>query len=396
MNSIQNFFNSILQQIPNVLYAVLLLVVAFVAATIVKNLVTNLLKAVKAENVLSKLGIQDTTTGSSIDFVAKLAYFVTFLLFLPGVLDKLGMHSVSSPITSMVNNFLGFIPKIIGAAIILAVGLFVAKIIKELLVPVLKAIKVDMLQEKAGINNEEAPTFSTVIANVLYGVIVLVVITAALDQLGIATISNPANEIVNAIFAAIPNVLEAIIIIAIGVFIAKLAAKLLQAVLAGVGADSLIEKITGNPAKNLVLSKAISAVVQYVLVIIFLVQGIYVLNLPVLTGIGTAIIGYMPAVLAAVIILAIGIFAANTAEAALVKKFPEAKAGVLVAKTAIYVLVAFLGLSQLGVANAIVETTFILIVAAVCVAFAIAFGIGGRQFAANSLDKLEKKMEEKK
>lgn len=396
MNSIQNFFNSILQQIPNVLYAVLLLIVAFVAATIVKNLVTNLLKAVKAENVLSKLGIQDTTTGSSIDFVAKLAYFVTFLLFLPGVLDKLGMHSVSSPITSMVNNFLSFIPKIIGAAIILAVGLFVAKIIKELLVPVLKAIKVDMLQEKAGINKEEAPAFSTVIANVLYGVIVLVVITAALDQLGIATISKPANEIVNAIFASIPNVLEAIIIIAIGVFIAKLAAKLLQAVLAGVGADSLIEKITGNPAKNLVLSKAISAVVQYVLVIIFLVQGIYVLNLPVLTGIGTAIIGYMPAVLAAVIILAIGIFAANTAEAALIKKFPEAKAGVLVAKTAIYVLVAFLGLSQLGVANAIVETTFILIVAAVCVAFAIAFGIGGRQFAANSLDKLEKKMEEKK
>ncbi len=64
-----------------------------------------------------------------------------------------------------------------------------------------------------------------------------------------------------------------------------------------------------------------------------------------------------------------------------------------VAKFAIYVLVAFLCLSQLGVATAIVETTFILIIAALCVAFAIAFGVGGRNFASNTLEKLEKKMD---
>jgi len=94
-----------------------------------------------------------------------------------------------------------------------------------------------------------------------------------------------------------------------------------------------------------------------------------------------------------VIILAVGLFAANTAEAALVKKFPNAKASAMIAKVAIYVLVAFLCLSQLGVATAIVETTFILIMAALCVAFAVAFGIGGRTFAANTLDRLEKKID---
>jgi hypothetical protein len=396
MNSIQNFFNSILQQIPDIIYAIILLIVAFIVAGIVKNLVVKLLKAVNAEEFLGKLGVKDTSTGSSIAFVAKLAYFITFLLFLPGVLDKLGMYSVSTPITNMVNSFLAFIPNLVGAGIIVAVGLFIAKIIKELLVPVLKAIKVDALQDKAGIESSEATSFSTIIANVIYAVIVLVVITAALDQLGIAAISKPANTIVNVIFAAIPNVLEAIIIIAVGVFIAKLVAKLLETVLAGVGADSLIEKITGTPAKKVVLSKAIGTVVQYVLAIIFIVQGINVLNLPVLTGIGTAVIGYMPAVLAAVIIIAIGAFAAEMAKNAILKKFPEAKGGALAVKTAIYVLVAFLGLSQLGVANAIVETTFILIVAAVCVAFAIAFGVGGRKFAADTLDELEKKINEKK
>lgn len=390
-----DFIYSLLGMIPNVVFAILLLIVAFVAAKIVKSLVLKLLKAVKAESFLNKLGVKDTATNSSVEFVAKLAYFVTFLLFLPGVLDKLGMQSVSSPITGMVNDFLAFIPKLVAAGIIIAVGMFIANIVKELLVPVLKAIKVDALQEKAGIEASENTAFSNIIANVIYGVILLVVITAALDQLGIAAISEPASAIVSSIFAMIPNVLGAIVIIAIGVIIAKLVAKLLENLLAGVGADTLIEKVTGTPAKKFVLSKVISAVVKYVLVIVFLVQGINVLNLPVLTEIGGAVIGYMPAALSAVIIVTIGLFAGNTAEAVIAKKFPEAKMCAVVAKVAIYVLTAFLCLSQLGVASAIVETTFILIIAAVCVAVAIAFGVGGRTFAANTLEKLEKKIDDK-
>lgn len=390
-----DFIYSLLGMIPNVVFAILLLIVAFVAAKIVKSLVLKLLKAVKAESFLNKLGVKDTATNSSVEFVAKLAYFVTFLLFLPGVLDKLGMQSVSSPITGMVNDFLAFIPKLVAAGIIIAVGMFIANIVKELLVPVLKAIKVDTLQEKAGIEASGNTAFSNIIANVIYGVILLVVITSALDQLGIAAISEPASAIVSAIFAMIPNVLGAIVIIAIGVIIAKLVAKLLENLLAGVGADTLIEKVTGTPAKKFVLSKVISAVVKYVLVIVFLVQGINVLNLPVLTEIGGAVIGYMPAALSAVIIVTIGLFAGNTAEAVIAKKFPEAKMCAVVAKVAIYVLTAFLCLSQLGVASAIVETTFILIIAAVCVAVAIAFGVGGRTFAANTLEKLEKKIDDK-
>lgn len=388
-----NFFSTLLVGVPNVVFAIILLVIAFIAAKIVKAVVVKLLKAINAEKFLSKLGVKDTVTNSSIDFVGKLVYFVTFLLFLPGVLDKLGMNSVSTPITGMVNTFLAFVPKLVAAGIIIVVGIFIANIVKELLAAVLKAIKVDKIQEKAGIDASEATAFSTIIANIVYGVIILVVITAALEQLGIAAISAPANAVVSAIFGLIPNVLGAIVIITIGVFIAKLVAKLLDSLLAGVGANSLIEKITGEPAKKVVLSKVISTIVQYVIVIVSIVQGVNVLNLPVLTTIGSAIIAYMPAVLSAVIIIAIGIFAANTVEKALVKKFPQAKGGALVAKVAIYVLVAFLCLSQLGVANKIVETTFIIIIAAVAVAFAIAFGVGGRGFAANMLDKVEKKID---
>ena len=346
-----------------------------------------------ADALLAKVGIKDDAAKNAKEFIAKLVYFVTFLLFLPGVLDKLGMHSVSTPIVNLTNSFLSFLPKLVAAGLILAIGIFVANIVKDLLLPVLKATKVDKLQEKTGIQATEKTSFSNILTNVVYGFILLIVITSALDQLGVAAISAPTNAIVSAIFAAIPNVLGAIIIIALGVFISNLVANLLGSLLAGIGTDSLIEKITGSPAKKVQLSKVISTIVKYLMVIIFLVQGINVLKLPVLAGVGELILSYVPTAISIVLILGLGIFAANTAEKVITSKFPKAKAGAFIAKAVIYVVLGFICMSQLGIANKIVESTFILIIASLCFAFAVSFGFGGKGFAANQLEKLEKKLD---
>ncbi len=392
MDTLRNFLSSLLNKVPDIIFALLLLVVAFIAAKIAQKLVTKLLGYVKGDKITEKTGMKQESIDSAKTFIAKLVYFIVFLLFLPGVLDKLGMNSVSSPIENLANSFLNFVPKLVAAGIIVVVGFFIAKILKDLLLPLVKATKVDKLQEKTGVKATEKTTFSNIIVNVIYGLIILFVVTAALEQLGIAAISNPASQIVSTIFAIIPNILGAIVIIAVGIFIANLVAGLLENLLAGVGTDTLVEKITGTPSKKLVLSKVISQAVKYVLVVIFLVQGVNVLELPVLTEIGAIVLGYVPAVVSAILIIAIGIFAGNTAESAISKKFPEAKGGALIAKIAIYVVTGFLCLSQLGVATAIVESTFIFIIAAICIAFAIAFGIGGRTFAANTLEKVEKKI----
>ena len=169
----------LLSPVASFLWAIILLVIAFIAAKIVKGLVKKLLGAIHAEKFLSKLGVKDVSTGSEVEFVAKLAYFVTFLLFLPAVLDKLGMQSVSSPITSMVNHFLGFIPNLVGAAIIIGIGIFLAKMVRQLLLAVLRAVKVDELQKKFGIEATEKTAFSTIIANIIYALLLLMIITSA-------------------------------------------------------------------------------------------------------------------------------------------------------------------------------------------------------------------------
>ena len=82
MDAIRNFFNSVLGMIPDILFALILLVVAFIAAEVVKNLVTKLFGVIKADALLAKIGIKDDAAKNAKTFVAKLAYFITFLLFL--------------------------------------------------------------------------------------------------------------------------------------------------------------------------------------------------------------------------------------------------------------------------------------------------------------------------
>ncbi len=393
MDALKRFWNSLLDMIPDILFAIILLVVAFLVANLVKSLIKKLLNLPKVDKLLTKLGLKAESLKSAKTFIEKLAYFITFLVFLPGVLDRLDMHSVSTPISNLANDFIGFIPKLISAGIILAVGIFIANVAKDLLAPVIKATKIDKLQEKTGIKTTEKSTLSNIIVTISYGFILLVVITSALDKLEITAVSAPTNAIVASIFAIIPKILCAVAIFAIGIFVSNLATGLLENFLAGIGADTVIEKITGTPAKKVVLSKLISIIVKCIMIVVFFVQSMNVLDLPVISSIGHTIIAFLPTALSIALIVILGIFGANTAETAICNKFPKAKASAFVAKIVIYVVLAFLCLSQLGIANAIVETTFILLVAGVSIAFAISFGIGGKTFAANTLQKLEKKME---
>lgn len=395
MSVILNFFNSLLQLIPDLVLAAIFIVIAVVVAGLAKKLIVKLLKACKFEKLLTKIGVKAENSESIISFIGKLVYFIIILLFVPGILDNLGLSSVANPITSMISTFIAYIPKLVAAGLVLAIGIFLAKLVKDILKPVLNALKVDKLQEKLGVKTNEKFTFSNIIVNIIYGLIILVVVASALDQIGLDVISNPVNNIVASIFGIIPNILAAIVVIAIGVFIANLVANLLCGLLVSVGADSLIEKITGNSESKLSISKICSTVVKYLIAVIFVIEGVQAIGLPILTTIGMAIIGYLPELLSVVLIVLAGVIVSKIVDKALSKKECACKACVALAKTCIYVITAFLALNQLGIAPEIVNTTFVFIIAALCVAFAVAFGFGGRQFAANTLKKVEEKMEPK-
>lgn len=380
-----------------VLKAALLLAAAFVVAALAKMLVIKLISKTRLSGILEKADVAtQNKSGGTKEYIGKLVYFLVFLLFVPGIFSILGVSSVAAPILNLLNTVWGYVPNILAAVIILAVGLLIAKLVRQLLIPVFNRIKLDELQKKAGIEVNDNGKLSVTLAYIIYVLIVIPVIIIALQALNIKAITDPAISMLNVIFGFIPNIIVAALIILIGTVIGRFGGQIVARLIASTGVDRRMEALEGK-AKDIVISRLAGTIVNVVIVIFFTVEGFSILKLGVLTEIGSTIIAYMPKALAAVIIFILAMIASSLAEKALKKGGFTAYA--LIARFAIMVLAGFMILNQLGIAPAIVNSAFILILAALAIAFAIAFGIGGKDFAAGILKKLSdpsKKDEKKK
>jgi hypothetical protein len=299
----------------------------------------------------------------------------------------------------MMNKFMEYLPNIIAAIVILVIGLFVAKIVKELLIPLFKKLNIDSYLEKIGLVNGKV-SIAEVFANALYVLILIPVCIAALDALKIEAISKPAIGMLNSILVFIPRVVVAIVILFVGKFIASLVKGLLEKVLESIGTDKVVNNIlkesNTKTNKEFSLSSVIANIVSFVIILFFLVEGINILQLEVLTKIGNSIISYIPYALSSAIIMGIAIIAGNFVENAINNRFEDNKIVALIVKVVIIVVGVFLTLYQLGIAKELVNSAFIIVVGAFAVAFAIAFGVGGRDFASHMLNKLENKIDNKK
>ena len=372
-----------------IIKAVVLLLLAFLAAKIVKSLIIKLFTKTKLNALLGKSDAAQASREKTIEFIGKLMYLLVFLLFIPGIFESLGMQEVSSPILNLLNIMWSYLPNVVAAVVVLCVGFYVAKLVRELLIPVFNKIKVNRLQEKAGMDVPDTAKLSNTLAYIVYALILIPVIITALRVLNIQAISEPAIMMLDIIFGFIPNILAAVILIVIGCMVAKFSGNIVQSLIASAGLDGKLAKLLDGKASHFVLSKVIGTTVHTVMVIFFIVESFSVLRLQVVADIGEAIIGYMPYVLAAVLILIACYVCSSMVQKALQKNGHTTAA--LVSKCAIYTVGGFMVLSELGIAQRIVNTSFVLIVSALAIAFAISFGIGGKDFAARTLKRLEGK-----
>jgi hypothetical protein len=229
------------------------------------------------------------------------------------------------------------------------------------------------------------------ISYVIYVIILIPIIIAALQTLNITAISQPATVVLNKIFTIIPQIIVALALIIIGTYVAKITGKLLSNLLSSVGTDGITKKIIttdNSKMKDFSLSKAIGEVVKYIIVLLFTVQAINVINLDVLQSVGEAIIAYLPFIISAIIIMGVALFFAAWVESFMKKKYPNAGLTTIIVKSSIIVVAIFMTLIQLDIATSIVNSAFIIVLGALAAAFAIAFGIGGRDFAAKTMERL--------
>ena len=117
MEQLEQVWYSMSRMLPNLITGILLVLVAWVVATLVKKAVEAGLEAVNLDNKLSEWGAVSTPEQgrSSIEILARVLYYLVWILFLPGIFETFGLTSVYQPIQNMVNTGLAYLPNIIGA-----------------------------------------------------------------------------------------------------------------------------------------------------------------------------------------------------------------------------------------------------------------------------------------
>jgi hypothetical protein len=398
-------FNAMLEQIalaaPQLLGAVLILFVAWLVATIAKFAIQRTMRMTKFdERLASQTEIEEPAVSVS-DSLANGVFWFVFLLFLPAVLDSLGMQGLVEPVTGVVDSILGAIPNIFAAAISLLVGWLIARIVRQIVVNLLAATNIDNFGERIGVSGEsQTQPLSKIIGSVIYILILIPAIITALNALGVEAISAPAISMLTAVMNGIPMFFGAAIVLLVAYFAGKLVAGLVSNLLTGIGFDK-VTKILGLRVATDKTKYTLSEVVGYiVLAAVLLLAGIEaaaMLGFGFLAEILAIFTAFGGQVLLALLIFAVGLYLANlTRDVILAAGGKNAGFMAGLARIAILILVAAMGLQQVGVAGEIVNIAFGVLLGAIGVAAALAFGLGSREAASRIVDNWVNNLEGKK
>jgi hypothetical protein len=385
---------------PKVLIALLIIVATWIVARAVKWMIQ---KAIDRTPVLRKQGSgkPGETVGYQIGVIAKLIIWLVGIL---AALKFLGLGQILSPINTLTMEIFAFLPRLIGAGLLFFIGLILARIVKQLVEAVLIAANVDGLLARIGIG-DTAGTVRTDPAAVppgaapgatraslaraagvlIYALIIIPVAIAALQVLGIDAISGPAINMLNQILAAIPQVLAAVIIIAVAFVIGRWVKTLLETVLPSLGFDRTVAALGVLPATTSA-SRIIGTIAMIAAILVGLMEAAHRLGGDSTAALLLQITELGGKVIFGSIVIVIGIFLARIVSNLVGSSTGESGYAQTIVKYAIIALFTAIGLTFMGLADQIVMIAFGLILGSAAVATALAFGLGGREAAGRIAD----------
>ncbi len=131
--SFQNLWNQIMEYLPQIFVAIIIFVLGWVVAAVLGSWVSQLIRALKLDNILQSLGVQDVVNraGYRLDsgaFIGALVKLFLIVVFLVAALDVLGLDQINQFLTTVV---LAYIPRVIAAALILLIAAVVADILQR-------------------------------------------------------------------------------------------------------------------------------------------------------------------------------------------------------------------------------------------------------------------------
>lgn len=377
-----NMVNEVLLFIPRILAALVLAALGWILATLARAGITRLLASTTLDERLSAdVGVQPLSNN-----IGQIVYWLILLLFVPVVLSALGLNGLLLPVQNMVNDLLLFLPNLFAALVIGFVGYFVAKIVRNIVVGLVSSLNLQSAAEHVGVKN--TTSIPNMAGSIVFILILIPTLIAALDALQIEAISQPAIRMLDQIMYAIPNIIAAALILVITYMVAKFVAGILVNLMAGTELDRLPAKLDMQRFLGSTnLSSMIGKLLVFFAMLFAVAEAANRLDFEQVSNLITIFIAFGANILLGVAIFIIGFWLANLiAEIAQRGRYNYSVWLANVVRVLIIGLVLAMGLRAMGIADSIVNLAFGLTLGAVAVAFALAFGLGGREPAQRLLD----------
>jgi hypothetical protein len=384
--------------LPRVIGALAILLIAYLLARAAKWGISKLVDRTPA---LKKH--YEAEPGKTIgSLIGDIAFWLILLIGIMLALQPLQLTQVLEPVRQLTTNTFAFIPNLIAAGLIFFIGLVIAKIVRRLLEGALMAANADGWLQRAGIGNSAAATpaaagapvatgasagkasLSRSIGMIVFFLIMIPVTISALDALRIEAISGPATQMLRTILDAIPNVLGALILLAIGYFVGRLAKTAIEQILPSMGFDRAIGAL-GVAPEGSTPSRTVGTVVMIAILLFFAVKAAELLQSPIIAAMLAQVLELGSRILFGTALILGGVVIARIVSNLVGGAGSEGWLPAIL-KWSIIALAVAIGLRFMGLANEIVIIAFASIIGSAAVACALAFGMGGRPTAHKLLE----------
>lgn len=410
---------TVMLYLPRLLLAIALAVIAWLVATVVRTVVNRALSKTRVDEKLSQSADMKPLSQS----MGNVAYWLVLLLFLPAIVGALQIEGLMGPLTGMTASLLGILPNIFAAILIAGVGWLIAKAVRGLVSNLLATTGIDRFSESHP--DTRGMKLSDLGGTLAFVLVIVPTLIAALDALKIQAISAPLTRMLDIFLTAIPNLLAAAAILVLAWFIGRFVAGLVERLLANLGFDRVPGRLglghafsdgqhdatpsasvttdgftqptdamaqTPQPTPTSVaaaerarggatLSALGGKLALFFIMLFATVEAAALLGFAGVNDLLEQFIAFGADVLLGLVILAVGWWLADVAARAIERANPQASSLARIARFAILGLVIAMGLRAMGVADDIVNLAFGLVLGAVAVATALAFGLGGRDAA---------------
>jgi hypothetical protein len=206
-------------------------------------------------------------------------------------------------------------------------------------------------------------------------------------------IGDSFQRTTDGIFDFLPNLVGFLLILLVGYLVSKVVAGLVKKILDKVHLDRRLHESSANRYVDAVLPGAspangISRVVFWLIFIFFITAAIGALGIPAATSFMNDVLAYLPNVIVAILIFIVAALLSGAVAGAVVRFMGDTPTGKVVGAVApavIMTIAFFMILEQLQIAPEIVRIAFTAIMFALALGLALAFGLGGRELAADLL-----------